>query len=263
MSRVGGHAPLARPNYSRPFTIVIPTLQRSTLLIELVRRLGESPLVHEIVVINNAAVAWPSPHPRCRVLNLPANIYVNPAWNLGVEEATTRYIGLCNDDVLFDPRILALIARRLDRGAGIVGPASSCVRDVAGRRPVLCRRPVFVPAYERPYAFGTMMFLERINYTPIPDDLLVWRGDDYLFRRQVSRNFMMYGIDVATHMSTTSSDPAFDAIKKADMTAFHNHYSDDPYRLRYWKEFRVTKSVRTVWYRARKAATRRREVENG
>lgn len=229
------------------FTIIIPTLQRSTLLTELVRRLSDSPLVHDVLVINNATTSWPFEHPKCRVLDMPRNTYVNPAWNLGVEQARTGLIGLVNDDVLFDPRILRPIARRLVRGAGIIGPATSCVRDVEDAPVRLRRRAFFVPAYERPFAFGTAMFMRRDDYAPVPDDLKVWRGDDYLFRRQVRRNFMVYGIDVRTHMSTTSGDPAFDAIKEADMTAFQQLYAEDPYRLRYWKEFRASRALRRTW----------------
>ena len=143
-----------------------------------------------------------------------------------------------------------------------MGPATSCVRDMGASAPLLRRNPIFLPAYERSYAFGTMMFMAHGSYTPIPDNLLVWRGDDYLFRRQVARNYMMLGIDVATHMSTTSSDPAFDSIKDADMTAFEQHYGHDPYRLRYWKEFRASKTLRSSWERARRCVSRDQEVRD-
>lgn len=213
-------------------------------------------VVREVLVINNAAQPCPFEHPTCRVLDMPENIFVNPAWNLGVEQARTDLIGLVNDDVLFDPRILRPIARRLVRGAGIIGPATSCVRDVEDAPSRLRRRPFFVPAYERPFAFGTAMFMRRDDYTPVPADLKIWRGDDYLFRRQERRNFMVYGIDIRTHMSTTSGNPAFDAIKEADMTAFQQLYAEDPYRLRYWKEFRASRSLRSSWRRVRQVVDR-------
>jgi hypothetical protein len=238
------------------FTVIIPTLQRSSLLGELVSRLGDSPLVDEVLVVNNAEAPWTSPHPKCRVLDVGHNIFVNPAWNLGAREARAPLLAIVNDDVLFDAGILRPIARRLGRGAGIIGPAAGCVRDVEAPRSRILRRPFFVPAYERPYAFGTAMFMRREDYVPIPDDLKVWRGDDYLFRRQVRRNFVMLGIDVRTHMSTTSGDPAFDAIKEADMTAFHQHHAEDAYRLRFWKEFRIARSIGSAWARGAQLVAR-------
>ena len=238
------------------FTIVIPTLQRSPLLPELVVELAASPQVHEILVINNAGHPADFGLAKCRVINLPENIFVNAAWNLGAREARTPLLGLVNDDVLLDRRILGPIARRLDRGSGIIGPAPSMVRDVHAPRRMRPQRPFFVPIYERPYAFGTAMFLRRDDYLQIPDDLKVWRGDDYLFRRQTKRNRAMYGIDIRTHMSTTSGDPAFDAIKEADMEAFQQFHADDPYRLRFWKEFRVARDLRSAWRRGNRVLGR-------
>lgn len=234
-----------RDDLSAAFTIVIPTLQRSSLLPELVSSLAGSPQVHEVVVINNAPTPWRHTHAKCRVLDMTENIYVNPAWNLGAQEATAGLIGLVNDDVLLDPRILRPISRRLVRGAGIIGPATACVRDVDAPPARSWHRPLFVPTYERPHAFGTAMFMRRQDYIPIPSDLKVWRGDDYLFRRQVRRNLMMLGIDIRTHMSTTSDDPVFDVVKEADMNAFADLHGEDSYRLRFWKEFRVSRALRT------------------
>lgn len=233
-----------------PFTIVIPTLQRSPVLPQLVDQLVSSPLVDEVLIVNNSADPADFGHAKCRVIDLPENIFVNPAWNLGAREARTTLLGLVNDDVLLDPTILGPIARRLARGSGIVGPAPTVVRDVDEPRRRLPRRPVFLPVYERPYAFGTAMFMRRDDYVQIPDDLKVWRGDDYLFRRQTKRNHVMYGVDIRTNMSTTSEDPAFDAIKEADMNAFQQFYAEDAYRLRFWKEFRVQRELRSAWQRA-------------
>jgi hypothetical protein len=144
------------------------------------------------------------------------------------------------------------------RGAGIIGPATACVRDVDAPPARPWHRPLFVPTYERPHAFGTAMFMRRQDYVPIPSDLKVWRGDDYLFRRQVRRNLVMLGIDIRTHMSTTSDDPAFDAVKEADMSAFQQLHAEDAYRLRFWKEFRIVRDVRSVGRRSTQAFGRLR-----
>ncbi|GAA5108193.1 hypothetical protein GCM10023339_06940 [Alloalcanivorax gelatiniphagus] len=243
-----------RASPAAPFTIVIPTLQRSPLLRELVNRLTSAPLVHEVVIINNASTRLDMGLPRSRVLDMASNIYVNPAWNLGADQARSPFIALCNDDILFDTRILDRVASRLRKGAGIIGPAPACVRDVDAPAPRLRRHPIFVPVYERPFAFGTLMFLERDSYVPIPDDLKVWRGDDYLFRRQTRRNFIMLGIDIQTHMSTTSSDKAFDSVKVADMNAFHEHHRADPYRVKFARASRADSAVRRTARRARRVA---------
>lgn len=69
------------------FSVIIPTLQRSPRLTPLIDTYVGHPDVAEVVVVNNALRPFHYAHDKVRVLNLDQNIFVNPSWNLGVQES--------------------------------------------------------------------------------------------------------------------------------------------------------------------------------
>jgi GT2 family glycosyltransferase len=119
--------------------VVIPTLQRAPQLAGLVAALEADPLVAEILVVNNAPQPLPLGSSRTRVLHRPENIFVNPAWNLGVQCTTAPLLAIANDDIVLPAGLLAAVTRRLARGAGIVGAHPSCFGGPP-RRPRIGRR---------------------------------------------------------------------------------------------------------------------------
>lgn len=247
------------------FSVVIPTLQRSPTLPELLRRLSQSSSVAEIMVINNSSSPLSARPPRTDVIEPGRNIFVNPAWNLGVASTNAPLVCLCNDDALFDPRILDAIARRLRRGAGIVGPHSSCFRPISvdprASRSLL--PTVFLPAYVRPFGFGTLMSFRRESFVPIPDDLKIWCGDDYLFQRQQQRNYCFFGPKILTTMSLTSSSHEFDRERETDIMAMATNYPENHYRRRYWKEYRWLLRYKEVRQRLFSSRAERRNSPQG
>ena len=88
------------------WAVIIPTMWRSPLTIPLLASLSESPHVQEIIIIDNSPVDKPPFQlPKIKILEQAENIYVNPAWNLGVQYTRYDLICLCNDDVAFNPSI--------------------------------------------------------------------------------------------------------------------------------------------------------------
>lgn len=221
------------------FSVIIPTLQRSSFLPDLLDGLHRMPEVGEIVVINNSdrPLAGASGLAKVRVLDQGRNIYVNPAWNLGVREAKYDLICLCNDDVLVTGATFRAAAARIRRGAGIVGASPMCLLSPEQTRARL--PPITVPTFLRPFGFGVFMCFARDAYRPIPDDLLIYWGDDYLFRRQDRLNYVLVGPCLRTRMSTTSGSPEFQPLKDADDLVVSQRYGEDPYRLRHWRWYRA------------------------
>lgn len=197
------------------FCFVIPTLQRAATLPTLVDRLVAHPLVDQIIVINNAVTPVGGLGAKVTVLEPGHNIFVNPAWNLGVEHASATNLAICNDDVLFPTEVLEPVAALLGRRVGVVGPSTSCFSQPPG----LCQ-PRFHRIVRRPYGFGTLMFMKRSHYVPIPDSLKIWYGDDYLFLAQRHRNVSFSGVGIETVMGTTSTSPEFAAQIRAEGPAF-------------------------------------------
>lgn len=176
-------------------------MQRGRELPEIVALCSAHPLVSEILIVNNVDEPLRFAEPKVRVLDQGENIGVNPAWNLGVRETTAEYLAILNDDILFDPEVFDYARRLLDRGWGLVGPDSSCL-NTEHRGPVSHR---IASGVGEP--FGTMMMLRRENYVPIPEDLRIWGGDDWLWLLQRRPSAALVGTSLWTEMSTTSSDP--------------------------------------------------------
>ena len=59
------------------------------MLHDLIRTYDAHPRVGEILVVNNASKSLAVDAEKLRVLDQETNIFVNPAWNLGAQEAST------------------------------------------------------------------------------------------------------------------------------------------------------------------------------
>lgn len=196
------------------FSVIIPTLQRSPLLRSVVDGCVAHPLVAEVIVINNAPapLAWTSE--KVRVLQQADNIFVNAAWNLGAREARGQYLAIVNDDIDVAEGAFTMAARILDRNwFAMVGPDASCFRPSAAlKRPrirVATWRDVDV-------GYGTFMCLRRENYIPIPEQMKIWGGDDWLFLNQRRPNASLVDVPIRTEMSTTTSSPEFQALRSQE-----------------------------------------------
>lgn len=198
------------------FSVVIPTLQRSPDLWPLVEELSAHPLVHEVLVINNVLepLSWPSA--KVRVLQQQKNIFVNPAWNLGAREAAAEYLAFVNDDVRLSPELLHEAHRLLRRPwVKMVGV------DVSYR----ARRKVRLagPAHTS-LGFGVFMALRRSEYVPIPGDLLIWGGDDYLFWTRSWPPLVLMGEGlVKTDMGATTGSEEFQRIRAEEVMRAERH----------------------------------------
>ena len=196
------------------FSVIIPTLQRSARLPELVERCSAHPLVLEVLVINNATTPLPFTSPKLRVLQQSENIFVNPAWNLGVREARGEFVAIVNDDVLFEDAALVHAAKILRRGLfGIVGPDSSTFHHESSGERVSHR---FAGRYATVHGYGTFMCLRRGDYVPIPEEMRIWGGDDWLVEQQRRPPAALIRTRFDTEMNTTSGSPEFMALRAAE-----------------------------------------------
>ena len=195
------------------FTVIIPTLQRAPELWPLVAQCAAHPLVHEVLVINNSEVplSWDSPN--VRVLQQETNIFVNPAWNLGVREASGQFVAIINDDVLFDDDVFDEAARVLRRGLfAMVVPDRSCFHGDAWDKPISHR----LATGRLNLVWGTFMAMRREDYRPIPSSLLIWGGDDYLYWSQRKPNAVLIRTPFRTTMGTTSGSAEFQQLRERE-----------------------------------------------
>jgi glycosyltransferase involved in cell wall biosynthesis len=106
------------------FSVIIPTLWKSNRIHQLLKDLISSEFVDEIILIDNAGkyFEYYEALDKVKLIQVKENIYVSPAWNLGVEIAKNEHIAICNDDINFNPNIFKLFL--VNEVEGIVGQSS-------------------------------------------------------------------------------------------------------------------------------------------
>lgn len=195
-------------------SVVIPTLQRAPQLEALVRACAAHPRIAEVIVVNNATAPLDFSYEGVRVLQQEGNIFVNPAWNLGVEHATADLVALVNDDLTVDPRLWDRIPRWLSLPfVGIVGADGTHANRPGDRR--LRLRPATYDHVRT--GFGMLMAMRRKDYVPVPSGPLIWGGDDWLFQSQRRPNWVFRGAGLETDMSTTSGSPEFSRLRAEEI----------------------------------------------
>lgn len=231
------------------FSVVIPTMQKSALLWPLLEVLQTHPDVDEILIVNNSDRDLDRDlPPKAKQIYQGPNLYVNPAWNLGAEAAQSKILAIANDDIEIDAELLSNVAAtfRLDDTFGMIGPSREVVFERKRERYRTSR------VWEVPAGYGVLFFMRREDYVPIPDPMLIYAGEYWLFWQQERPNLEFHGACLVTEMHTTSGATSFSRIKADDRTAYE----------RAMAEIRGTKSWHSrarvaLWLRERKRSLRR------
>ena len=200
-------------------SVVLPTLWKIEFN-EQLNRLHQSNVVGEILLINNDRANTPSwydseKYPKIVEIIPHRNIFVNPAWNMGVRMAKYENIMLQSDDVVsVNYDFLTDIDNQLQSNDCLIGVGKSCY-DVTL---VLNRTNDNIKFHDisntaRDIGFGCMMFFRKNSYKHIPDEYLVWRGDDLLIDLFNHRNKQVLTIVnqplAGTKFGTTVDLPEF------------------------------------------------------
>ena len=204
------------------YSIVIPTLWKSDRTKKLLSDLNECEYVDEIIVINNQLTdVLDGKVEKVRHVSFGKNIYVNPAWNLGIELAKNESIALLNDDINFDPNIFGLITNDILNQYGIIGMGEGNYRGNIDeeRGPYL---DVWQPGVND-WGWGCFIMLNRTNWIEIPNNIKIWYGDNFIKDVNPSSKAVLRNFKVDTEMSTTSDEPIWDEIKKEDYNNFINY----------------------------------------
>lgn len=194
------------------WSVIIPTMWRSPLTIPLLASLSESTHVQEIIIIDNSPHDKPSFQlPKVNILEQVQNIYVNPAWNLGVQHAKHDLICLCNDDVAFNPSIFKTAEEHL-QASTVIG----CHEDNFNLPDNIT--PTIHSGHAIGQGWGCILFFKKKYFVPIPASLKIWCGDDWLVITHSHTQRLRFSS--VTEMSTTSSAPGLNHIAQRDKHNF-------------------------------------------
>lgn len=213
------------------WSVIIPTLWKPKTFPELLERLQNEPFVDEILIIDNA------PHKKASVefgrkiiwLEQPQNIFVNPAWNLGVERATNENICICNDDVLFDTKQLFGYLRETEP-RGIIGihPESFQLETWNTGRPIPSKEVHIKQMW------ACLFFMRKSDYKPIPQELKVWWGDAWLAWHGRPASSLI--TCVKTKHSESVASPEFAQVLDHDTHLWDNEFKPHGLRKKEWLE---------------------------
>jgi hypothetical protein len=196
----------------------------------LLLNLFEDPAVSEVILMDNSGNQELNPdilvHPKMKVYHQEKNIYVNPAWNLGVSLTSEDLIGILNDDITVPEKIFSIISQAPFENLGIMGAAFPEIHQVEKPSRFECSEVNAYGLSTRPWGFGIFMAMHKKNYIEIPEDMLVWCGDDYLFHQnaKLGKTNCIGMFRIETKMSSTSDDSIFDDIKNKDLEVYNSKY---------------------------------------
>jgi len=158
-------------------SIIIPTLWQSDCIYETIRTFKQDKVPDsELIIIDNANSDFKEEE--ITILKQQENIFVNPAWNLGVELAKNDIICLLNDDITINLKTLFNNIPHFPE-YGIIGfdanrnltQTINNDDDVFELEEAPCRT----------LGFGCMMIMPKSHYEPIPPELKIYFGDDMLY----------------------------------------------------------------------------------
>jgi len=157
------------------FSIIVPTMWIPEKFTEAIKKYLKSSLLQEIIIIDNN----PSQRPilpkddRIKILTKGYNIFVNPAWNWGVQTSKMENLIILNDDLVIeninnvfetltecDFDLVGLDYRNLNLGNGVM------LKEKKG---------------DMTNGFGCFLYIKKYKYITIPEDIKIWYGDRILF----------------------------------------------------------------------------------
>ena len=221
------------------YSVIIPTMWvPNTFNIQLMD-MCICPEISEIIIINNKVDSTPNysilSDPKIRMINQESNIYVNPAWNLGVSLATNEFICLLNDDILFDTSVFDFLS---DKFSDTIGMFAINMYDNSST--------LHLTRAERVVAgFGCMMFFHKNSYVPIPDPLKIMYGDNFMFHEmgKFSNKEIVLINGVSNNRVTSITCHTLQDSDDVATLRTNNPDSISSIEFRYWKQYITSNHV--------------------
>ncbi len=182
----------------KQLSIIIPTLQKNPLFHLLLDNLHNDECIKEIIIINNSMRNINFTSPKLKILEVEENIFVNPAWNLGIKHSTAEYCCLMNDDIMLCKNFCNNVLNLLNPDMGVVGILGDFVKYVdesSYANAIIATNNISLKAiYHLCYSFGIAIFGHRNAFVHIPEELKVFYGDNYLIHANIAQGKKCYAI---------------------------------------------------------------------
>lgn len=195
------------------FSIVIPTMWFSNKLDCLINELINSELVDEILIIDNNKFSENKTKitsDKLKIITQDNNIFVNPAWNLGVRLSKNENIILSNDDLCID-NINKIFTEILNTSFDFIGLDYQNINKSDGIT-------ITESLGGMSKGFGCFMFIKKSKYIPIPDNIKIWYGDAILYNNIKNRGKMSCNnINIELSKTIKSINNSIETIKQDEI----------------------------------------------
>ena len=207
-------------------SIVVPTMWRYEPFLDFAQYLVRVDVVSELIIINNDSNKTPQHpvlnHPKVRMLDFGQNIFVNPAWNIGVQAARKDIVCILNDDLQFDLKLLYKIADFIQPNMGAIGLMTG--NETYGQVPITTGRIELFPFEgQNCIGFGELMFIHKNAWIDIPTGMNIGMGDVFIFERCLYHGLQNYFIANMFHFhygnATTKEEPMESANQRIQQEA--------------------------------------------
>lgn len=177
-------------------SVIIPTLWVPKYVFTTLIALNNHELVGQIIIIDNSG----SPQYDLSFLEKVTyiaenkNTFVNPAWNKAVGLAVYNKLLFLNDDVYTNWHLLDLIFPHISPETGMIGLGDFYESNYPSHEPPLNE---LVNSFrldscsQRPFGYACLFFLHKNVFHPIPSELKVFFGDDFLFKKSNKPNLQI------------------------------------------------------------------------
>ena len=165
-------------------TVVVPTMWMHGAFLDFAEDFLQLDCVEQLIIINNDESRTPVhsvlSSDKVTIIGHGRNIFVNPAWNLGVNASQTPIVCILNDDLNFDIRLFNRVSKFFKSGMGAIG-LSNGIQEY-GQTPLTDGMIQFETFNGQScYGFGNLMFIRRDTWKDIPPELALWFGDNFIF----------------------------------------------------------------------------------
>lgn len=203
-------------------SIIIPSLMRINRIHQTLKELSECESVGEIILLDNTTNTNPLNIPKLVHICERKNTFINPAWNKGAELAKYDKLCVMNDDVWFDWKYLELISPYIREDVGMIGMHTTNYESPQTEFKIVPIGPDRASSRGyRPPGYACCFFIHKNNWNKIPETMLLWAGDDWLFHTQKNSNYQIFGLPINGYVSATldSKDLSntFNPIKYNDL----------------------------------------------
>ena len=200
---------------------IMPTMFKGDKALETIVELSKQEMIGEIIVIDNSTdEVHLEDIPKVVHIKEGKNTFVNPAWNKGASIAKYDKLLFVNDDVQTDWTFINALEEYITSDRGMIGAGVSCWQyneQYEGSGGV-------VKINNRPNCYGCVFAIHKNSYLPIPEDLLVHYGDDWLFTKSGKQNYEIINWKMGGESEQTSGLKEFDSIKELDRHNWVNKY---------------------------------------